>query len=66
MKEGTTVEFIFYPTESVIKGFDSQSMRFDGPEFGRFFMRAWLGEHPPSSRFKRELLNTEHHTSTTY
>ena len=57
MKEGEKVDFIFYPQKSVIRGFDNKSMEFDGPAFGQFFLRAWLGDNPPSRRFKRELLN---------
>lgn len=57
MNEGAKIDFFFYPQESIIKGFNNQSIRFEGPNFGRFFLRAWLGDNPPSRRFKNELLN---------
>lgn len=57
MRDGEKVDFIFYPKKSVIRGFNDKTMEFESPEFGRFFIRAWLGNNPPSQRFKRELLN---------
>ncbi len=57
MQNGEVINFIFAPDQSTISGFGNTRITFEGAEFGHFFIRAWLGDTPPSQRFKRELLN---------
>jgi len=57
MQDGETINFVFSPQGSMVSGFGSTQITFEGAEFGHFFIRAWLGANPPSQRFKRELLN---------
>lgn len=56
IKEGETIIFTFLPDKTTISIPGGQSLSFESAEFGRFFIRSWLGAAPPSERFKRELL----------
>ncbi|MEZ4814052.1 MAG: chalcone isomerase family protein [Bdellovibrionota bacterium] len=56
IKDGETINFTFLPTQTIIAIPGGKSLSFEGAEFGKFFIRAWLGASPPSERFKREIL----------
>lgn len=59
MANGETIDFIFYPEKILISNSYGIKLNFIGSKFGHFFLRAWLGDTPPSERFKNELLNKE-------
>lgn len=59
VSDGDTIEFKFLKDKTVISMLPDRSIEFAGHKFGRIFLRSWLGEHPPSQRFKRELMNRQ-------
>ncbi len=57
MQKGELIEFTFLTDKTLISGSHQKSLEFAGVEFGQLFLRAWVGNEPPSERFKRELLS---------
>lgn len=56
MKENDFIEFIFRSNSTTIQGFSNQSVNFASNDLGLVFLRSWIGENPPSNKFKNMLL----------
>jgi hypothetical protein len=63
MTESSMIEFTFYLDKTIISGASDKKLEFPGVEFGKIFLRAWVGKSPPSERFKRELLRDPRYAS---
>lgn len=56
MSEGSVIEFSFHTDKTVISMLAKNTVTFPGIEFGKIFLRSWVGSAPPSERFRRDLL----------
>jgi hypothetical protein len=59
MKEGDFFEFTYLPDLFLIHKTRLKPIQVASAEFGRIHLSTWLGRHPPSDRFKRQLLGIQ-------
>ncbi|MBS1984745.1 MAG: chalcone isomerase family protein [Bdellovibrionales bacterium] len=57
--EGGVIEFVFRADATLISTPGGGSVSIVGDKFGQLLLRSWVGDNPPSGRFKRELLKRE-------
>lgn len=55
-KNGTVFLFYLWPDRTVVRVAGQPDVSFANARMGRVLLRTWIGENPPSERFKREVL----------
>ena len=57
--DGNVIEFSFYPDRTLVSLPGVNSLEIDSAEFGNVILRTWIGDNPPSKKFKRKILGED-------
>lgn len=55
-KVGNIFSFYLWPDKTVVRVEGQSDVSFPDARMGRLLLRTWIGDNPPSERFKREVL----------